>query len=665
MSYVVIDTETSKIPYSFPWQPQAYFVALGLRTDKGKEQTYLFNHAHHPVDDFATSIASIKEELYKHDVWVFHNSKFDLHWLNHLGIDVNRSAVNYCTMIGEYILYGQNTNTELSLNACCIRRELPVKHTTLSEWYECGHDTDEIPWDLLKEYMINDIRITEQLFLAQKVNLKKAKLQAIANVSFAITPVLVHMESNGLFFDKDAAYLVHDHYINQLEELDWNLQALAGWEFNPGSSSQLMTAMFGGAYKRVVKELVTKFRKDGSHRIITRNCDAIFHTPGLGFIPHDKTFNAKTGRYSTGKKARALLRWETPLQESFLRCLQARANAAKVCSTLLSNKDDEKGFINIVGIDNKIHPTFNQCVSWTGRLTSSNPNGQNLPRSGTSPLKKLFKSELGCIVNADLSQVEWRIAAALSGDQIMIDEVNNNVDCHTANARAFFGVADEPDTSLKFKQARQACKVFNFRMIYGGTAHAFFYDGDMPRFSLKKWEGIVDAFWNKYHGLRDWQNKNKKLLDKNHYLRNDSGRILTFHYNNDPDAGALGYSFQRVCNYPVQSGGTADLPQLAMVEIYKRLLPQIKEGSVKMLLQVHDSVVLDSTKENAYLVAKTCLEVFEALPELAKTTYNWTIPVKLEGTAQFGKTYGSLGKEFKGIGNLTEAAVTDELNNIQ
>ena len=643
MNFKVFDTETTKAPRNNPWHPDAYLCSVGVADKDGNTRTWLFNHVSESIREHKEMLAEIQKEIDEADVLVFHNAKFDLNWFRRMGLKFDRKDI-WCTMVAEYLLTGQNKQLKYSLNECCARRNFGQKVDQMAEYWENGYETDEIPWSLHNTYLKQDCLLTRQLFLSQYPAIKESGLANVAYLSFELCKILSEVETNGLPFDIAGAKKYVAEYHNKLKVLDQELCNIAKVEFSPSSPDQLNAVMYGGTIKRQVNELVAKQRKNGTFRVYTRKAVHLDNVKGVSFIPHEATKSERTGKYGTGKKARLLLHCDTEQQSLFYDKLNERSNAQKVYSTLWSDSNEDGGLLRKIGWDGKLHPQFNQIVTQTGRLSSSDPNGQNFPRGGTSPLKKLIVSELGYIVNADLSQIEWRTAAALSHDPIMCEEIRNGFDVHTDSAQRWFDGADLDVHSKAFKKIRTTAKIFNFRMLYNGKPKAFYFDGSMPRYDLERWQQIVPGFYEKYKGLRAWQLRNEKLVNKNHFLRNVSGRFLTFKYNTDEDEGPIGYNLNSICNYPVQSI-SADLMFLAMVTVWRRV--KALNLRSKLRLQVHDSLVWDCPKEEVFIVSKICTDVFENLPPLSKAYFGWEIEVPLTSEVAIGRTYGDLTCEFK------------------
>ena len=573
---------------------------------------------------------------------VFHNAKYDLNIMRHMGLNFEGKTI-WCTMICDYLLHGQNTSISYSLNAVAARYGLGQKVDEMAEYWNNGYETDQIPWDLHQTYLRQDVNLTHLIFQKQFPQVKKTGLSNVAWLSMELSRVLSDMESTGIPFDKDGAEKYVDEYSSKLENLDRQIFDIAGQEFKVSSSDQLSAIMYGGKIKREVQELVARARKNGTFRISTRKAVYEQTVKGLGFTPEESAKSKKTGKASTGKKALMWLRWETPEQERMLQLLSERSNAQKVYSTLWSDNNETSGLIRQIGVDGRIHPSFNQTFTRTGRLSSSNPNSQNFPRGNTSPLKKLIRSKRGYILNADLSQIEWRTAAALSEDSLMCDEINHGFDVHTDSAQRFFDAKGDTTTKA-FKKVRTTAKIFNFRMLYNGKPKAFFYDPTMPRFPLAKWKKIVPGFYEKYHELRDWQLNNEKIVNIQNYLRNPSGRFLTFDYNTEDDEKPTGYNLNAICNYPVQSI-SADLMFLAMITIYRKV--KASGAKADLLMQVHDSLVWDVAPEDVFRVGRICEDVFDSLPRLSREFFGWDIPVVLEGEVGLGLDYGTMLEEYK------------------
>lgn len=233
----------------------------------------------------------------------------------------------------------------------------------------------------------------------------------------------------------------------------------------------------------------------------------------------------------------------------------------------------------------------------------------------------------------DFSQLEWRVAAELSNDPIMIQEIVDGTDIHSDNAVNFFG-------DIAF---RQDAKIFSFRLLYGGTAYAFFMDSKMPKFSLKKWEGIVEAFYQKYRGLKAWQDANYALVCKQGWYDAFTGRRWSFEPKKQRD-GSFMYNRPSVCNYMVQGVSTGDIMPLAMIIIEKRLFKLDLLQDVKIINQVHDSLIFDTPKKYVDVLAEQCYNVYRGMGQNISQywNYNWQVP--LNGEVKVGYNWSDMTK---------------------
>ena len=237
------------------------------------------------------------------------------------------------------------------------------------------------------------------------------------------------------------------------------------------------------------------------------------------------------------------------------------------------------------------------------------------------------------LIDADLSQLEYRVAAELSGDMLMRKEIIDGLDIHTANATELFN-----DVAM-----RQEAKVLTFRMIYGGSPYAFFMDNNMPNFTLDKWEDIVNSFYKKYNTLKKWQDSNYREVCKTGKLVTPTGRTLIFKKKRKSD-GSWIYPRPSVCNYPVQSVSTADIVPLAMVEIERRISLDNLNSKCYIINQVHDSIILDCSNDKKIIdsVCRICYTVFNDLPLLIKEWFNLEWETPLTGECKFGNNWSKM-----------------------
>jgi DNA polymerase-1 len=620
-----------------PWTVGSFLCSVGIERQDGTSTVWFFNPNDRPHEEL---LAEIQQEIDSVDFLIGHNIKFDLNWLKWIGLNVKDKPV-WCTMVADYLINGQR-KLEYSLNAVAKRYGLGHKLDAMAMYWQAGYETDEIPLEIHEDYLKQDVHLTHDVFKKQLQLIERASLGKITELSFRLTQILSDMEVSGAAFDKEEAIAYCNQTREQVKAMDKTLVDLAGIDFTPSSASQLSAVLFGGSLKKEVPELVARQLKSGKFKITTRKTKIEVPIKGLGFKVPEGCLSKKTGLPSTDKNTLDLLKSHDKRSESFLQTLRDQKKLMKVVSSIAGSKEEkETGLVAVIGKDGRLHPSFNQCVTRTGRLSSSNPNGQNVPRGGTSPIKTFFKSKQGVIVNLDLAQIEWRIAAELSRDPVMLHELDTGLDIHADNAIRFFDAGQYERGSKEFKKVRTAAKTMSFRLLYGGSAEGFYRDQRMPDYSLKRWREIVNAFYAKYQGLKRWQDENAQIAAARGYLRNPSGRVLTF--DEEVRNGIESVDVKQVKNYPVQSA-SSDIMYLGMVKFIER----VAELGLKanLILQVHDSMVWDCPVEEAETLCREGIKLFRSLPQLAKEYFGWDIVVPLTGDCEVGYDYGNT-KEIK------------------
>lgn len=638
MKTVSVDVETSREPTLHPWQKGAFLVAVGLAWMDGTTRTWVFNHDEMEFDPFDTAktqrqmIREIQKEVSAADRVVGHNLKFDLNWLKSIGVDFTHARL-YCTQQAEYLLRGQQAGG-LKLAALSKKYLKVEKMDRVKVFWDAGSETSEIPLRILLPYLEQDCINTLAIFKKQAPLIVKAGMSQLVKLQCETTRILSVIECTGMRFDVERAQRAAADMQKQLTDIDWQLTDSFGFEYNLNSNDELSVALFGGVIKRLGTEWVTRELKFET-KYYERKCEVRTKMDGIGFKPPQGSELAKEGYYSTDKATLAMLRPTNKKQRLVKQLLEERSKLTKALSTLIGkNPNDDKGLINKVQPDGCIHSQYNQTVTKTGRLSSKDPNGQNLPREGTSPVKESIIPRYDYIVGADLSQIEWRVAAFLSQDPVMLDEIYKGFDPHRDNAiKIFRAVPDEYD----FSAVRTTAKIVSFRLLYGGSAFGFYADPKMPNYSKQKWEDIVDRFYEKYAGLKQWQEENiSQVYKSGGILKNPTGREFAFKIIGG------GYDVRQIKNYPVQSLATADIMPLAMSIIYKQY--QALELKSLIIAQVHDSLIFDVPKDELKIVAKLCTSVFERLPHYIKALWGFEFNVPLGGEIEYGPNYGHLEK---------------------
>jgi DNA polymerase I-like protein with 3'-5' exonuclease and polymerase domains len=645
MRTLALDVETTKAPFLHPWQEESSLVAVGLADESGWKRTWVFNHNEATGDQSQREmIDEIQAIILTADRLVGHNLKFDLNWIRALGIHFGHAKL-FCTQVTEYLLRSQHIG-QLKLSDLSRKYLSIEKIDRVQTMWEAGYDTPEIPLRILLPYLEQDCINALAIFQRQVPLIKAEGMTSLAAVLNNCGHILSEIETNGMLLDKDEAMKHITAMQLELQVLDTELKLiiaesleylnLKDYEINLDSRDELSAYLYGGNIKTYEEEWVMKTLKSKPETVYRPVINTVLvPIKGLGFKADDKMKTKKKGVYQVGKDVIKYLPAKTKKQKEVKKLLAKRSGTFKALSSLFG-KDETAGIFNKVQVDGLVHPQYNQTIAITGRLTSSDPNGQNLPREGTSPVKLSFVARNDYILEVDLSQIEWRVVAWLSQDQIMIQEILDGVDPHTENAIKFFG--GNPADGKKFDKLRTTAKIMTFRLIYGGSAYSFYMDSKMPKYSLKKWDGIVKAFYAKYKGLAKWQAENiRKVFANGGWLKNPTGRKFTF------IKGPKGYRPQQIKNYPVQSLATADVMPVAMLAIYNRFK---KMGFDSLIIgQVHDALIFDAHKHEMEDIAKMCIEEFEKLPEYINQLWpNMNFDLPLTGDAEYGKSWGNLTK---------------------
>jgi DNA polymerase I-like protein with 3'-5' exonuclease and polymerase domains len=692
---VVLDVETSKKPILHPWQKGSFLSLVGASVfgrdlpSEGVHYSWLFTHDEQRPE---VNVATIRKELQgffdcyfqpgKDTLLVGHNIKFDMNWLKSQHLDLHDVRI-WDTQIAEYMLCGQRKDMSYSLNAACQRRDIELKQDAVKTYWEAGINTDKIPLHILSPYLAQDIKITAELFKKQyaeaRVHVNK-NFMKLLRLRCDTLHIITDMELNGMAFDRVTAEQWTKKFRKDLESSTNMLLSIFGQDdINLDSGPELSACLYGGKLKRtrkvpyvytknvIVKEpykymyrsgkrkgqIVTKY-KNRTLKMLTcrpRNVDYEVPVKGVGFTPPKGSETATEGVYQTNKDVLRQLTCSGKRglpavdKKEVIRLLMHRSKIEKFVNTFEGKKQDTGLYYKADrNIDGYLHPLYNQTVTSTGRLSSSGDmNGQNTARSGqddegfSNPMKACFPSRLkgGSIVVGDLAQLEWRIAAWLSQDPVMIAEIKSGVDIHAKNAQDIFG-------DVKY---RQVSKIKTFRSLYGGTPYAYYMDPAFPNFSLRKWQAIEDGFRRKYVVLHQWQEQNISSVGQNDgWLYSPTGRaFLVPQEPHKKYPGVMVYKETCIKNYPVQGTATADVMPLAMHVVDKRIKHawDIFKG-VLWIGQVHDSCVFDSPGTvSVHQLAELIIRAYEDLPMIISKYWGLDMNIPLTGDVTWGPTYGN------------------------
>lgn len=578
-------------------------------------------------------------------VVVGHNLKFDF------GFQYHRNQSNledliclerpiWDTQVAEYV----NGNGLMSLEAACELHGVPFKKDgEIKKYWAEGYDTEEIPTDKLEEYLYGDLEATEALYLKQREAYKNHKL--IVEMS-KVSAALAHMEQEGMYVDEDKLLEYAADLMAEAKEIEQdvlkNLES-RGWpsdkEFSPNSAAHLSLLFFGGGFEVMESKKIGKF-KNGK--------DKFKKVPVVKFVQAPVDRPNVPDLTSTGKPSFSD-QWfqengeSTEEVKAIHRLRAIKKELGTFVKGIAQNRNDETGLL---------HGNLNHCLTGTGRLSSSDPNLQNLPNG--SDLKKCFTSrygEGGRIIEIDYSQLEVIVLAMLSGDYQLLKDIKDGTDLHFETGKSVMGWTTPYDMT---KEERRQVKGVNFGLIYGGKGASLAKRVGVPRSVVDK---LIDAFYTRYPGVKEWQENNITKVCANaawssevtasgrpamkSQLVSPFGRVWKFVQEDPPFNGAPNFSPTKIKNYPVQGTATGDLVPMAVRQVLVNILRYPIQG-VHLTCTIHDSIILDveGGDGRARAIAKHLMEVMtEDLEYYIKGMFNIELPVGLKVEASIGRNW--------------------------
>nr|WP_302190141.1 DNA polymerase I [uncultured Prevotella sp.] len=389
------------------------------------------------------------------------------------------------------------------------------------------------------EYAAEDADITLRLKNVLEPKLKELNLEELFwNVEMPLVPVLAHMEMNGVCIDTNTLKETSVNLTNRLTEIERHIYELAGESFNIASPRQVGEILFG------------------KMKIV------------------DKPKKTKTGQYVTSEEVLQQLRSKSPIIDEILNYRGLK----KLLSTYV---DSLPKLIN--PRTGRIHASFNQAITSTGRLSSSDPNLQNIPvrDDDGKEIRRCFIPEPGCLFfSADYSQIELRIMAHLSEDPNMTEAFREGNDIHAATAAKKW----HEDISQVTDAQRKKAKTANFGIIYGITTF-----GLAQRMNIENKEAkqIIEDYFHTFPGVKAYMEKSKEIVRKKGYAETLFHRRRYLPDINSHNGTVRGFAERNAINAPIQ-GSEADIIKVAMVRIFKRF--KAEDIKSKMIIQVHDEL---------------------------------------------------------------------------
>lgn len=421
-------------------------------------------------------------------------------------------------------------------------------------------------------YACEDADITLKLKNVLEKELKENDAERLFyDIEMPLVPVLVNIERNGVLLDTEALQQSSAHFTAQMEQIEKEIYELAGETFNIASPKQVGEVLFDKL------KIIEKAKK------------------------------TKTGQYVTSEEVLESLRHKHPVVEKILE----HRGLKKLLGTYI---DALPLLIN--PRTGRVHTSFNQTVTATGRLSSSNPNLQNIPirDENGKEIRKAFIPDEGCLFfSADYSQIELRIMAHLSEDKNMIDAFLSNHDIHAATAAKIYKI-DLKDVG---SDMRRKAKTANFGIIYGISVFGLAERMNVDRKEAKE---LIDGYFETYPGVKAYMDKSIQVAQEKGYVETIFHRKRFLPDINSRNAVVRGYAERNAINAPIQ-GSAADIIKVAMARIYQRF--QAEGIQAKMILQVHDELNFSVPVNEKERVEEIVIEEMEK-------AYRMHVPLKAD-----------------------------------
>ncbi len=509
---------------------------------------------------------------------VGHNIKFDIQVLHKYNVKV--SSPIYDTMVAHYLInpdmrHNLDTLSESYLNYSPISIESLIGKKGKNQI-----SMRDVSIDKITDYASEDSDITLQLKSIFDKEIEVNNLSKIFyDIEIPMINVLSEMETEGIKIDTSYLEKLDKEFEEDLEKLKKEIFKKSGEEFNLNSPKQLGEILFDKL------KLVSKPKK------------------------------TKTGQYSTSEEVLSSLANDHKIIEDILEW----RSLDKLQNTYVKSLPNE-----VSSLTNRVHSSFNQTVTTTGRLSSNNPNLQNIPirTANGQKIRRAFipRGSDYILMAADYSQIELRVIASMSNEKNMIDAFVNNQDIHTMTASKIYNVDPENVT----REQRGNAKTVNFGIIYGVSAFGLSQQTDLNRSESKV---MIDNYFINYPGLKKYMSDQIDFARNNGYVETIMGRRRYLQNINSQNNMLRSSSERNAINAPIQ-GSAADIIKIAMININSELKKQSLKS--KMLLQVHDELVFDvhkSEKDKIKDIVKTTME----------SAVKLKVPLKID--LEFGKNW--------------------------
>jgi DNA polymerase-1 len=523
------------------------------------------------IDEIGKAIERNKEKA------VGQNLKFDIPILSRHGIVIDKFHAD--TMLMSYVLNSTATRHGMDKLAMYYLNYETIKYGDVAGTASKQISFSEVEIDTASNYAAEDADITLRLFnkLEELLKEKPSQIKLLQELEYPLVHVLSRVEQNGAKIDKDKLKEHSKELSTKISDLTAQAYKISGEEFNLDSPKQLLEVLYEKLKLPVLKK-----------------------TPKGQPSTNEETLQRLSEEYELPK---IILQYRT---------------LAKLKSTYTDS---------LIRIENpsskRIHTSYQQAVTSTGRLSSTEPNLQNIPiktAEGRRIREAFVPDKNNILISADYSQIELRIMAHLSKDKNLTNAFNKGLDVHAATAAEVFGVNLEEVT----QDQRRSAKAINFGLMYGMSAFGLTRQLDIPRAEAQKY---LDTYFERYTGVKDYMANTKAQAKKDMFVETIMGRRLYLNEINAANGLRRQAAERAAINAPLQ-GSAADIIKKAMIDIDTFLNKEMPE--VKMIMQVHDELIFETPKKNAEEVMSTMKDMMEKTVKLdipliaeAATGANW------------------------------------------
>lgn len=499
------------------------------------------------------------------------NIKYDMLLLKWYGVNIKGRLFD--TMLAHYLI-DPDTRHNMDVLAENYLNYSPISITTLigAKGKSQGNMRD-VPVEQVVDYAAEDADVTLQLANVFTPMLKKLNAEQLATeVENPLIYVLADIEKEGVRIDIETLINYSKELELDIRKFEQNVYDKCGVQFNLASPKQLGEVLFD------------KLQLD------------------------PKAKKTKTGQYQTGEDVLLALAHKSDIVQDILDFRQLQKLKSTYVDALPLLVNPKTG---------RVHTSFNQAVAATGRLSSNNPNLQNIPirTERGREVRKAFiaRDENHVLLSADYSQIELRIIAEISKEENMLEAFNKGIDIHTATAAKVYGVAIEDVDSTQ----RRNAKAVNFGIIYGQSAFGLSQSLGIPR---KEAAAIIEQYFVQYPGIKKYMSDTMNFARENGFVETILGRRRYLRDINSANQTVRGFAERNAINAPIQ-GSAADMIKVAMINIHKDIQEQGLQS--KMTMQVHDELVFDVLKTEVEAMTKI-------IAHRMKTAIKTTVPIEVE-----------------------------------